>query len=72
MILKKIAQAFLIRSCTAVEKVNAYLKEYFQLNNVLYLTGKRAKAHFNLVTLVYNAPKLACDHINRMLSHPAA
>ncbi|WP_268827867.1 transposase, partial [Tetragenococcus koreensis] len=30
---------------SAVERVNAYLKEYFQLNNVRYRTGKRAKVH---------------------------
>lgn len=35
---------------TAVERVNAYLKLYFQLDNVRYRTGKRAKVHFDLVT----------------------
>ena len=49
---------------TAVERVNAYLKEFFQLNNVRYRTGKRAKIHFDMVTLVYNASKLAADRIN--------
>jgi transposase len=49
---------------TAVERVIGYLKEYFQLNNVRYRTGKKAKVHFDLVTLVYNAAKLACDRIN--------
>jgi len=39
--------------------VNAYLKEFFQLNNVRYRTGKRAKIHFDMVTLIYNASKLA-------------
>ena len=53
---------------TAVERVNAYLKGYFQLNNVRYRTGKRAKVHFDLVTLVYNASKLAADRINAMLN----
>jgi len=52
--------------------VNAYLKEYFQLNNVRYRTGKRAKVHFDLVTLIYNASKLACDRINRLLNQKAA
>lgn len=52
---------------TAVERVNAYLKEYFQLNNVRYRTGKRAKVHFDIVTLVYNASKLAADRIAKML-----
>lgn len=33
-----------------VERVNAYLKEYFQLNNLRHRTGKKAKVHFNFVT----------------------
>lgn len=57
---------------TAVERVNAYLKEFFQLNNVRYRTGKRAKVHFDLVTLVYNASKLAADRINAKLQLTAA
>jgi len=48
---------------TAVERVNAYLKEFFGLNNVRHRTGKKAKLHFQLVTLVYNASKLAADRI---------
>lgn len=57
---------------TAVERVNAYLKGYFQLNQVRYRTGKRAKVHFDLVTLVYNASKLAADRINAMLNQQQA
>jgi transposase len=57
---------------TAVERVNAYLKEYFQLNNVRYRTGKRAKVHFDLVTLVYNASKLAADRIRKALESKLA
>ncbi len=53
---------------TAVERVNAYLKEFFQLNNVRYRTGKRAKIHFDMVTLIYNASKLAADRINAQLN----
>ncbi|MFB7305541.1 MULTISPECIES: IS1182 family transposase [Bacillati] len=53
---------------TAVERVNAYLKEFFQLNNVRYRTGKRAKIHFDMVTLIYNASKLAADRINVQLN----
>jgi transposase len=59
---------------TAVERVNAYLKEYFQLNQVRYRTGKRAKVHFDLVHLVYNASKLACDRLSiqsKSLNHAA-
>jgi transposase len=52
---------------TAVERVNAYLKEFFQLNNVRYRTGKRAKVHFDFVTLAYNASKLAADRMNARL-----
>jgi transposase len=57
---------------TAVERVNAYLKGYFQLNNVRYRSGKRAKVHFDLVTLVYNASKLASDRLNLILNQPQA
>jgi transposase len=46
----------LFKQRTAVERANAYLKEFFQLNNVQHRTGKRAKVHFDLVTLVFNAP----------------
>src|SRR5699024_6343247 len=52
---------------TAVERVNAYLNEFFQLNNVRYRTGKRAKVHFDLVTLIYNASVLATDRISTQL-----
>ena len=54
---------------TAVERVNAYLKEFFQLNNVRHRKGKKAKLHFDLVTLVYNASKLAVDRIRKMLGN---
>lgn len=30
--------------------------------------GKRAKVHFDIVTLIYNASKLAVDRINKRLS----
>jgi transposase len=62
----------LFKQRTAVERVNAYLKEFFQLNNVRYRTGKRAKVHFDLVTLVFNASKLACDRINFSLIQEVA
>src|SRR5690625_3083079 len=57
---------------TAVERVNAYLKEFFQLNNVRYRTGRRAKIHFDMVTLIYNASKLAADRINAHLNQQQA
>lgn len=53
----------LYKERTAVERVNAYLKEFFGLNNVRHRTGKKAKLHFQLVTLVYNASNLATDRI---------
>lgn len=57
----------LYKERTAVERVNAYLKQYFQLNNVRHRTGKKAKLHFNLVTFIYNACKLAVDRMNALL-----
>jgi transposase len=62
----------LFKKRTAVERVNAYLKEFYQLNNVRYRTGKRAKVHFDLLSLVFNASKLACDRINFKLKQEAA
>lgn len=56
----------LFKKRTAVERVNAYLKEFFQLNNVRYRTGKRAKVDFDLSVITYNAAKLACDRINQV------
>ncbi|MBD8004864.1 transposase [Bacillus norwichensis] len=56
----------LYKERTAVERVNAYLKEFFGLNNVRHRTGKKAKLHFQLVTLVYNASRLATDRIRKM------
>lgn len=57
---------------TAVERVNGYLKEYFQLNNVRHRTGKRAKVHVDMITLIYNASKLASDRINARLNQQLA
>jgi transposase len=57
----------LYKQRTAVERVNAYLKEFFQLKNVRYRSGKKAKVHFDLVTLVYNSTKLAVDLINKQM-----
>ena len=50
----------------AVERVNAYLKQSFDLNNVRHRTGKKAKTHFQLVTLVYNACRMAADRLKRI------
>src|SRR5699024_10942955 len=59
----------LFKKRTAVECVNGYLKEFFQLNNVRYRSRKRAKIHFDLITLVYNASKLAADRLNALINH---
>ncbi|HWL23338.1 MAG TPA: transposase [Ureibacillus sp.] len=59
----------LYKERTAVERVNAYLKQYFQLENVRHRTGMKAKLHFNLLTFIYNACKLAVDRINAQLTH---
>jgi len=57
---------------SAVERVNAYLKEFFQLNNVRHRTGAKARWHFHLVTLVYNSMKLAVDRMNKQLKSQAS
>ncbi|MBQ0138223.1 MAG: transposase [Kurthia sp.] len=59
----------LYKERTAVERVNAYLKQYFQLKNVRHRTGRKAKLHFDLVTFIYNACKLAADRINAILQN---
>lgn len=57
---------------TSVERVIGYLKEYFQLNNIRHCTGSKAKVHFDLCVLVYNAAKLACDRMNKKALQQAA
>src|SRR5699024_724242 len=47
----------LYKKRTAVDRVNGYLKEFFQLNNVRYHSGERAKIHFDMVKFIYNASK---------------
>lgn len=58
----------LYKERAAVERVNAYLKEYFQLNQVRHRTGRKAKLHFQMVTFIYNACQLAVDRLNAQLS----
>lgn len=53
---------------SAVERVNAYLKEFFQLNNARYRTGTRGKVDVDFAILTYNAAKLACDRINQEMN----
>ncbi|AJS59931.1 transposase [Paenibacillus sp. IHBB 10380] len=56
----------LYKKRTAVERVNAYLKEYFQLNNIRH-RGALAKVDFELACLTYNACKLTVDRLNHRL-----
>src|SRR5699024_2672217 len=42
-----------------VERVNVYLKDFFQVHNVRYRTAKSSKVQFDIVTPVYNESKLA-------------
>ena len=51
---------------SAVERVNAYYKGYFLLNQVYHCTGKKAKVHFDLVHIAYNACKLAVDRLTQL------
>lgn len=52
--------------------MNAYVKQFFQLNNVRYRTGKKAKVHFDWVMLIYNASKLAVDRIRKAFNESIA
>ena len=61
---KKWNQLYKARS--AVERVNAYLKGYFLLNQIYHCTGKKAKVHFDLIHIAYNASKLAIDRLNNL------
>lgn len=54
----------LYKQRTAVERVNAYLKEYFQLNNIRH-RGKLAKVDFQFSILAYTLCKLAVDRLNK-------
>jgi transposase len=53
----------LYKARSAVERVNAYLKGYFLLNQIYHCTGKKAKLHVDLVQIAYNASKLAIDRL---------
>ena len=55
----------LYKERTSVERVNGYLKEHFQLNNVRHRTGQKAKIHVDMVTLVYNSMKLASFRLKK-------
>lgn len=59
----------LYKQCSTVERVNAYLKEYFGLNNVRQRTKKKTNLHFQIVTLVYHASRLATNRIRVKMEH---
>jgi transposase len=48
---------------SAVERVNAYLKGCFLLNQIYHCMGMKAKLHVDLVHIAYNASKLAMDRL---------
>jgi len=54
----------LYKQRTAVERVNAYLKEYFQLKNIRH-RGNLAKVDFEFSVLTYTLCKLAVDRLNK-------
>ncbi|MFD1904277.1 transposase [Paenibacillus rhizoplanae] len=51
---------------TAVERVFAYLKEYFGMKRTRH-RGVRASVDFQLSTLAYNLSKFALDKLNQQL-----
>lgn len=53
---------------TAVERVFAYLKEYFGMHRTRH-RGTRAFVDFQLSTLAYNLSKFALDKLNQALRH---
>jgi transposase len=56
----------LYKQRTAVERINAYLKEYFQLNNIRH-RGKLAQVDFRFSILAYTLCKLAVDRLNKSM-----
>jgi hypothetical protein len=57
----------LYKKRTAVERVFAYLKEYFGMQRTRH-RGIRASVDFQLSTLAYNLSKYALDRLNKQLS----
>ncbi|MBC8080071.1 MAG: transposase [Gorillibacterium sp.] len=57
----------LYKKRTAVERVNGYLKEFFQLNQIRHRGGILAKVGFEISCLVYTLSKLAVDRINKQM-----
>lgn len=57
----------LYKKRTSVERVNAYTKGFFQLNNIRHCGGALAKVDFDISYLVYTLSKLAVDRINKQM-----
>jgi transposase len=57
----------LYKKRTAVERVNAYTKGFFQLDNIRHRGGALAKVDFDISYLVYTMSKLAVDRINKQM-----
>lgn len=51
---------------SSVERVNAYLKCYLLLNQTYHCTGVKAKVHFDLNHIAYNASKIAVDRLTQL------
>ncbi|EUJ40976.1 transposase, partial [Listeria weihenstephanensis FSL R9-0317] len=48
---------------SAVERVNGYLKNNYQLSNVRFNGGKATATHVSLIQLTYNAVKFAVERL---------
>lgn len=53
----------LYKKRSAVERVNAYLKEYFQLNQTRFVRGENAHIESLMIQLAYNASKFASQRL---------
>ncbi|MFD1184101.1 transposase, partial [Paenibacillus timonensis] len=60
----------LYKKRTAVERVFAYLKEYYGLRRTRH-RGVRANVDFQLSMLAYNLTKFALDKLNKRLVQAA-
>ncbi|EUJ34604.1 transposase, partial [Listeria weihenstephanensis FSL R9-0317] len=49
----------------AVERVNGYLKNNYQLSNVRFNGGKATATHVSLIQLTYNAVKFAVERLTK-------
>ncbi|AQY52285.1 hypothetical protein UE46_15515 [Listeria weihenstephanensis] len=50
---------------SAVERVNGYLKNNYQLSNVRFNGGKATATHVSLIQLTYNAVKFAVERLTK-------